>query len=94
MRNRQKVQKQTFFGVLSYNSQSFLLQVLETNACISRSSTSNRFPNKEIEDVMKTNYQNNPNLLWQYFGGSDGTFLIFPSHRFSDNCVSYDPRSK
>ncbi|XP_052714892.1 VWFA and cache domain-containing protein 1-like isoform X2 [Crassostrea angulata] len=77
----------------TYNPK-FRTEVLETNACISRSFTSNRFPNKKIEDVMKENYQNNPTLLWQYFGGSDGTFLIFPSHRFSDNCVSYDPRSK
>lgn len=75
-------------------SPKFRTEVSETRACIhvSQSPAPNHFPNKKIEDVMKSNYQNNPNLLWQYFGGSDGTFLVFPAHRFSVNCFSYDPR--
>ena len=67
-------------------------QVSENSACVSRSTSSVRFPNREIQDVMKKNYNNNPNLLWQYYAGTDGTFLIYPAHSFNPNCFSYDPR--
>ncbi|XP_061180202.1 uncharacterized protein LOC133188722 [Saccostrea echinata] len=75
----------------NYNPK-FRTKVSESSACISKSTTSDHYPNKDIETVMKKNYERNPNILWQYFGGSDGTFLIYPSHGFSPNCFSYDPR--
>ncbi|XP_048764452.2 VWFA and cache domain-containing protein 1-like isoform X2 [Ostrea edulis] len=75
----------------TYNPK-FRTEISENGACISVSTSSKHFPNKDIEMIMKKNYQLNPNMLWQYFGGSDGTFLIYPAQRFSSNCYSYDPR--
>ncbi|XP_062568956.1 VWFA and cache domain-containing protein 1-like, partial [Saccostrea cucullata] len=75
----------------NYNPK-FRTKVSKSSACISKLTSSDHFPNQKIETVMKENYQRNPNMLWQYFGGSDGTFLIYPSHGFSPNCFSYDPR--
>ena len=40
--------------------------------------------------AMKQNFDNNPTLKWQYFGGEDGIMSIFPSNYACDN--KFDPR--
>ncbi|XP_062590771.1 uncharacterized protein LOC134252343 [Saccostrea cucullata] len=72
----------------------FRTKILENEACISKSLTSNQFPSEGIKTKMGENYSLNPNMLWQYFAGSDGTFLIYPAHSQSKKCDSYDPRFK
>jgi hypothetical protein len=63
-------------------------------ACITKSENSPssiRYPNNRIVEVMKKNYQENPELKWQYLGTEDGILLNYPSFKFS-TCRDYDPR--
>ncbi|KAJ8315327.1 hypothetical protein KUTeg_007477 [Tegillarca granosa] len=68
---------------------------INTNeACVTISSDSppgSTFPNTRIQEVMKENYRQNPNLKWQYFGKEDGVYVNYPSVKLSD-CSNYDPR--
>ncbi|XP_033747396.1 VWFA and cache domain-containing protein 1-like [Pecten maximus] len=52
-----------------------------------------KFPNQYVETVMRTNYNGNRKLLWQYFGGEDGTSILYPKAKVSPtSCSSFDPR--
>ncbi|XP_077994463.1 VWFA and cache domain-containing protein 1-like [Glandiceps talaboti] len=44
-----------------------------------------------VLDVMKTNFQQNPSLKWQYFGSEEGVFTVYPAHAMH-SCDSYDNR--
>ncbi|XP_077862112.1 VWFA and cache domain-containing protein 1-like [Saccoglossus kowalevskii] len=45
----------------------------------------------QVIDVMKQNYNNMPNLKWQYFGSEEGIFSIYPAS-IVDDCFNYDHR--
>ncbi|OWF41600.1 VWFA and cache domain-containing protein 1-like [Mizuhopecten yessoensis] len=52
-----------------------------------------KFPSAEVGTIMKNNFDKNNNLLWQYFGGEDGTSFHFPKAKVSTtSCKSFDPR--
>ncbi|XP_060596105.1 VWFA and cache domain-containing protein 1-like [Ruditapes philippinarum] len=77
----------------TYNSR-FRSTVNMNEACITKSENSPssiRYPNNRIVEVMKKNYQENPELKWQYLGTEDGILLNYPSFKFS-TCRDYDPR--
>ncbi|XP_069121602.1 VWFA and cache domain-containing protein 1-like isoform X2 [Argopecten irradians] len=78
---------------VSYSSK-FKTEVALDRSCmqISRDASPDRkYPTRAIEDVMRENARQNPNLKWQYFASEDGYYLSWPSVKQSD-CSNYDPR--
>ncbi|XP_071141369.1 VWFA and cache domain-containing protein 1-like isoform X1 [Mytilus edulis] len=76
------------------NSSQFRTKVNMNQACVTISAYSppeRTFPTAKIQDVMKDNYNRNPNLKWQYFGKEDGIYVNYPSLKLND-CSNYDPR--
>ncbi|KAJ8322155.1 hypothetical protein KUTeg_000626 [Tegillarca granosa] len=59
-------------------------------AASSPATSNRRYPSKSIEEFMIKNRQNNPDLIWQYYGSKEGIFVNYPSVKIS-NC-DYDPR--
>ncbi|XP_071178164.1 VWFA and cache domain-containing protein 1-like isoform X2 [Mytilus edulis] len=72
----------------------FRKEVDFSTACvtISPSSTSDaKYPHNTISDIMKTQYNQNKNVLWQHYGTLEGVSIIYPSTYWND-CYNYDPR--
>lgn len=44
-----------------------------------------------VLETMKTNFVQNNQLYWQYFGTEEGVFVTYPSRKTTD-CGNYDPR--
>ncbi|KAJ8321750.1 hypothetical protein KUTeg_000221 [Tegillarca granosa] len=49
-----------------------------------------KYPPRSVIDVMKKNYDDNNNILWQYFGSEDGTYINYPAVKLKS--CDYDPR--
>ncbi|XP_071178352.1 VWFA and cache domain-containing protein 1-like isoform X1 [Mytilus edulis] len=63
-------------------------------ACITTSSikTDNlKYPTDDISDIMKKDYQDNRNVLWQHYSTTEGVFVLYPATKCKD-CQHFDPR--
>ena len=79
---------------MARNGISVSLQVDFSTACVTKSPIIGhaiKYPPAELGTAMKTNYNNNKNLLWQHYGTKDGTSIIYPATYWT-HCNSYDPR--
>jgi len=71
-----------------------LLQVDFSTACVTKSPIIGhniKYPPTELGTAMKSNYNNNKNVLWQHYGTKDGTSIMYPATYWT-GCNSYDPR--
>jgi hypothetical protein len=57
---------------------------------MSSTGSEQKYPDDGLLQTMKQNFNDNPNLKWQYFGGEDGIMTIYPSNK--DCNPKYDPR--
>ncbi|XP_060073906.1 VWFA and cache domain-containing protein 1-like [Ylistrum balloti] len=60
-----------------------------------KSPQTKKFANDAVVQTMRDNFNANPRLLWQYFGGEDGTSVLYPQAKVSPIptlCNSFDPR--
>ncbi|CAG2225375.1 unnamed protein product [Mytilus edulis] len=74
----------------------FQSKVDRSKACVTISplSANNlKYPTDQISDVMKTNYENNKNVLWQHYSTTEGVSVIYPATKW-EHCQVFDPRFK
>ncbi|CAG2235343.1 unnamed protein product [Mytilus edulis] len=67
---------------------------IQKRACVTRSPSSSsdaKYPHNTVSDIMKTQYDQNKNVLWQHYGTLEGVSIIYPSTYWND-CYNYDPR--
>ncbi|XP_052072383.1 VWFA and cache domain-containing protein 1-like isoform X12 [Mytilus californianus] len=72
----------------------FRKEVDFSTACVTKSysSTSDaKYPHNTVSDIMKMQYDQNKNVLWQHYGTLEGVSIIYPSTYWND-CYNYDPR--
>ncbi|XP_052058299.1 VWFA and cache domain-containing protein 1-like isoform X2 [Mytilus californianus] len=72
----------------------FQTKVDFNQACVTTSpiKTDNlKYPTKEISAIMKKDYQNNRNVLWQHYSTTEGVFVLYPATKLT-NCDNFDPR--
>ncbi|CAC5376301.1 unnamed protein product [Mytilus coruscus] len=78
---------------LSYAPE-FQTEVDLNTACYTKSRITNsnlKYPTYVISEIMKTNYQNNTNVLWQHYSTTEGISVIYPANKFKQ-CINFDPR--
>ncbi|XP_071178985.1 VWFA and cache domain-containing protein 1-like [Mytilus edulis] len=74
----------------------FQSKVDRSKACVTTSplAVNNlKYPTDQISDVMKTNYENNKNVLWQHYSTTEGVSVIYPATKWK-HCQVFDPRFK
>ncbi|XP_052074760.1 VWFA and cache domain-containing protein 1-like [Mytilus californianus] len=74
----------------------FQSKVDRSKACVTTSplaANNLKYPTDQISDIMKNNYENNKNVLWQHYSTTDGVSVIYPATKW-DNCQNFDPRFK
>ncbi|CAG2209075.1 unnamed protein product [Mytilus edulis] len=74
----------------------FQSKVDRSKACVTTSllaGNNMKYPTDQISDVMKTNYENNKNVLWQHYSTTEGVSVIYPATKWA-NCQNFDPRIK
>ncbi|CAC5416929.1 unnamed protein product [Mytilus coruscus] len=72
----------------------FRKEVDFSTACVTKSPSSTsdaKYPHNTVSDIMKTQYDQNKNVLWQHYGTLEGVAIIYPSTYWND-CYNYDPR--
>ncbi|XP_063433766.1 VWFA and cache domain-containing protein 1-like [Mytilus trossulus] len=50
-----------------------------------------KYPTDLISDIMKKDYQDNKNILWQHYSTREGVLVLYPATKL-DNCKNFDPR--
>ncbi|XP_071168504.1 VWFA and cache domain-containing protein 1-like [Mytilus edulis] len=72
----------------------FQTKVDFNQACVTTSpiKTDNlKYPTKDISAIMKKDYQDNKNILWQHYSTTEGVFVLYPATKLT-NCDNFDPR--
>lgn len=70
------------------------VQVDFNQACVTSSpiKTDNiKYPTKDIGAIMKKDYEDNKNVLWQHYSTREGVFILYPATKLT-NCNNFDPR--